>query len=325
MRIQPGDSVILVQEPFAVGIIERRQGDTLTLRFPDHENRRERASRREVRALAEVIYEARKRGTRYGKALSLTGGSTLADLVETFGYATQRLRSESLERVVRQLQRAGLEVHPESDRWDRDDRFRLALTSNVLPDPDTLDSSDDTLQTLQILSDELPDPFWPTALGLDANLELAFLRALTAPDPILCLLHIPDDTNMQGWLQATWEGLISWAFHAAQRFNSFSAGDRLSPRVFIGLPAVLQTYIEASVLHAESPRLQDGPLSLNLISLRKRSDSPVDFQRLRAAWPGPVFDFTPEPSVAADGQPSEDVRALVKCLLLTSGSPTEVK
>jgi hypothetical protein len=86
MRIQPGDSVILMQEPSAVGINERRQGDTLTLRFPDHENRCERVSRREVRALAEVIYEARKRGTRYGKALSLTGGSTLADLVETFGY-----------------------------------------------------------------------------------------------------------------------------------------------------------------------------------------------------------------------------------------------
>ncbi len=58
---------------------------------------------------------------------------------------------------------------------------------------------------------------------------------------------------------------------------------------------------------------------------RKSSDSPVDFQRLRAAWPGPVFDFTPEPSAADDGQPSEDVRSLVKCLLLTSGSPTEVK
>jgi hypothetical protein len=53
-----------------------------------------------------------------------------------------------------------------------------------------------------------------------------------------------------------------------------------------------------------------------------RINSPVDFQRLRAAWPGLVFDFTPEPSVAADGQPSEDVQALVKCLLLTSGSPT---
>jgi hypothetical protein len=162
-------------------------------------------------------------------------------------------------------------------------------------------------------------------LGLEANFELTFLRALTAPDPILCLLHIPDDTDIPGWLQATWEGLISWAFHAAQRFRSFATGDRLSPQVFIGPPAMLQTYFEASVLHAESPRLQDGPHSLNLISPKKRSDSLVDFSRLRAAWPGPVFDFTPEPSMAAYGQLSEDVRALVDCLLLTAGSPTEVK
>jgi hypothetical protein len=143
MRIQPGDSVILRQEPSTVGIIERRQGDTLTIRFPDRDNRREQVSRREMRALAEVIYEARKGGTRYGKTLSLTGGSTLADLVLTF-----------------------------------------------------------------------------------------------------------------------WEGIISWAFHAAQRFSSYTADDRLSPQVFIGPPAVLQTYLEASVLHAESPRLQDGPFPL---------------------------------------------------------------
>ena len=116
-----------MQKPSTVGIIERRQGDTLTIRFPDRDNRRERVSRREMRALAEVIYEARRGGTRYGKTLSLMGGSTLADLLLTFGYATQRLRSESLERVVRQLHRAGLDVHPGSDRWDRDDRFKWFL------------------------------------------------------------------------------------------------------------------------------------------------------------------------------------------------------
>jgi hypothetical protein len=207
MRIHLGDSVIRRQGPSTVGIVERRQGDTLTIRFPDHENRREQVSRREVCALAEVMYEARKRGDAVWKDLILMGGSTLAELVWAFGYATQRLRSESRDRVVRQLQRAGFEVHPETDRWDRDDRFKLILTSIV--SSDTLDSSDDTLQRPQLLPVALPDPFWPTALGLDANLDLTFLRALTAADPILCLLHIPDDTDVHGWLQATWEGLIS--------------------------------------------------------------------------------------------------------------------
>jgi hypothetical protein len=116
MRIHLGDSVIRGQDSPTVAIVERRQGDTLTIRFPDHENRREQVSRGEVSALAEVICEVRKQGgTRCGKRLSLSGGSTLADLVGEFGYATQRLRSESINRVVRQLQRAGVEVRTEAD------------------------------------------------------------------------------------------------------------------------------------------------------------------------------------------------------------------
>ena len=323
MRIHLEDSVILTQEPSTVGIIERRQGDTLTIRFPARENRREQVSRGEVRALAEVMYETRRGGGELWKTLNLMGESTLADLVRAFGYDTQRLRSESRERVVRQLERAGLEVRREADGWDRDEHFRLILTSIVALD--IPDSSDGTLKSHELFPVALPEPFWPTALGLDANLEQTFLRALTEAPPIRCLLHVPDDTHMHGWLQATWEGIISWAFHAAQRFMSLTPRDRWSPQVFIGPPTVLQAYFEASVLQAESPRLRDGPHSLNLISLKKSSDSPVDFSRLRAAWPGPVLDFTPEPSIVADGQPSEDIRALVKCLLLTSGSPTAVQ
>ncbi len=60
MTIQFGDSVIRRQGPSGVGIVEWRQGDTLTIRFPDHENRRDQVARREVCALAEVMYEARK-------------------------------------------------------------------------------------------------------------------------------------------------------------------------------------------------------------------------------------------------------------------------
>jgi hypothetical protein len=88
MRIHLGNSVIRRQGPSTVGIVERRQGDILTIRFPDRENRRDQVSRKDVRALAEAVYEARKRGTRYGKMLSLTGGSTLAELVSAFGYGT---------------------------------------------------------------------------------------------------------------------------------------------------------------------------------------------------------------------------------------------
>jgi SpoVK/Ycf46/Vps4 family AAA+-type ATPase len=305
-----------------VGIVERRQGDLLTVRFPDDNNRREKVPRREVRALADILYEARKRGAKYKNNFSLTGGSTLAELVEEFGYSTQQLRSESREKVVKQLQRAGLEVHPETDRWSRDDRFKLVLTTDV--SPESPDTDDGILPSPQLLPVKLPELFWPTTLGLDPNRELVFLRALAAPDPILCLLHIPDDSDMHGWLQATWEGLMSWAFHAAQRFRRLANTD-FTPEVLIGRPAMLQTYVETSALSVEAPRLRDKPHALNLISLKKESDSPVDVLHLRAAWPGPVFDFRPQPSKSPEGQLSEDVRALLECLLLVAGSPAEVK
>jgi hypothetical protein len=170
----------------------------------------------------------------------------------------------------------------------------------------------------------LPDLFWPTALGLDPNRELAFLRALTAADPILCLLYIPDATEMRGWLQATWEGIISWAFHIAQRFRRRANTESSSPEVRIAPPILLQTYLETPVLSLDAPRLLDRPYALNLISLKQESDAPVDLLRIRAVWPGPVFDFKPEPSKSPEGQLSEDVRALLECLLLIAGSPTEV-
>ena len=184
---------------------------------------------------------------------------------------------------------------------------------------------DRTTPSPQLLTVALPDLFWPTTLGLDPNRELVFLRALTAPDPILCLLSVPDDSDMHSWLQATWEGLLSWAFLCAQRFRRLANTVFSTPEVLIGPPALLQTYLETSVLSVEAPRLLDKPHSLNLISLKKESDSPVDRLRLQAAWPGPVFDFTPEPSQSSEGRLSEDVRALLECLFLIAGAPTERK
>jgi hypothetical protein len=237
MRIYLGDTIILVDPPRRVGIVERRQGDHLMVRFPDDDNKRQQVARTRVRALAEVLYEARTRGTKYKNHLSLTGGSTLAELVVEFGYATQRLRSESLNKVLRQLQRAGLEVHSETDRWSRDDKFKLTLATNV--SPESPEPGDQTAPSPQLLPVTLPDVFWPTALGLDRNRELAFLRALTATDPILCLLYVPDATEMHGWLQPTWEGLISWAFHTAQRFRRRANADSLLPEVRVVPPTLL--------------------------------------------------------------------------------------
>src|SRR5262245_26890471 len=250
MRIQIGDTVVLVDRPNKIGIVERRQGDEMTIRFPDYDNRRERYSRNEISPLAEVMFEARRRGVTYRHSLSLTGRSTLAELVSEFGYSTQQLRGESLDKVVRQLQRAGLEVHPETDWWGRDDRFKLALATQVSVDPP--ESSETAPKSPELHSVALPEPFWPTALGLDPSHELLFLRALTESAPILCILRVPDDAGMQGWIQATWEGLTTWAFHAAQQFRPFAYNGSLAPVVRIGSSAILQTYLEASVLDSEA-------------------------------------------------------------------------
>ncbi|MCI0393149.1 MAG: ATP-binding protein, partial [Acidobacteria bacterium] len=323
MRIQIGDTVVLIDRQNEIGIVEKRQGDEMTIRFPDYDNKRERYRRNEIRPLAEIMFEARRRGVTYRHSLSLTGRSTLAELVSEFGYSTQQLRGESLDKVVRQLQRAGLEVHPETDRWGRDDRFKLTLATQVSVDPP--ESSETAPKSPNLHSVTLPEPFWPTALGLDPNRELLFLRALIESAPILCILLAPDDAVMQGWIQATWEGLTAWAFQAAQRFRPHAYNGSSAPAVRIGSSAILQAYLEASVLNSEAPTLLDQPHSLNLITLKSESELPVDFQRLQAVWRGPIFNFTPEPSKSSDGQMSEDVRALLALFLLLGGSTEEVK
>src|SRR5216683_7484860 len=110
MKLLQGDTVALIRDPRTVGIVERRSGKLLTIRFPEQENSREQIPRDEVRALAEFMYEARVRGTKFRHGVSLTGDSTLAELVAVFGYATERLRQDSLDKVLGQLQRAGLEI-----------------------------------------------------------------------------------------------------------------------------------------------------------------------------------------------------------------------
>ncbi|MEO2036763.1 MAG: ATP-binding protein [Planctomycetaceae bacterium] len=317
MRVQIGDTVIFLKGQ-RIGIVERRDGGTLTLRLPNDGNCRERFAREEVRPLAEAMCDARKRGTKFRNDLSLTGSSTLAELVEAFGYATQQLRRGSLNKVWNQLKRAGLEVTCETDRWGRDDTFELQYPR----DPKKTEEVEDETQEPALQPMVLPEVFWSTALGLDSNLEVSFLRALTAAPPILCLLHMPDDSDMHVWLQGTWEGMTSWAYHAAQHFQRHGGGESSSPSVCFGPAAMLHSHLKTSALSNETPRLRDELHSLNLITLQKESDIPVDMLRLRAIWPGPVFEFKPEPSGSSD-QRSADEDAILKYLFAIAGSRFE--
>ncbi|MBF5043173.1 ATP-binding protein [Aggregicoccus sp. 17bor-14] len=317
MRIQLGDTVILNDRTRDIGIVERRHGNTLSIRRPDRDNLREQVAREHAKPLALAMAEARERESKFRNDLSLTGQSTLADLVSAFGYATAQLRRDSLARVVRQLQRAGLEVQPSSEEWSRHDNFALQLKATVGGGEGEGEGEETETAADYLTEGALPEPFWPCSLGLGADAEVAFLRALTAREPILALLHLSDDAQAHGWLQGTWEGLMAWAYRAAQRFVHTGTGEFLHPEVQVGPAALLHAYLKPSKLSDEGPRLQDGPRHLNLVALKQDSDSPVDFQRLKAAWPGPVFEFKGA-AASATGAP------VVQLLLQVGGTPEKV-
>ena len=112
MNIMIGDTI--VTEDREIGIVENRDGNFLTVRFPDCGNQRDQVPRRRAKPLAELICEARGEGKRLtiGTAISLVGASPLADLVALFGYSTGQMRRDSLQKVVNQLLRAGLLRYP---------------------------------------------------------------------------------------------------------------------------------------------------------------------------------------------------------------------
>ena len=242
MKALIGDTV--VDDERDIGIVESRERNLLVIRYPVLGNQRIQKLRDQVKLLAERIRQARAEGRplQVGPKISLTGDSRLADLVGLFGYSTGQLRRDSLEKVVRQLQRAGLEIATQSGNWARDDRFRINLQGDVTAEELAEESGEVAVVPggQPTTSIELPDPFWPTVLGLERNRELDFLRALTASDPILCLLYMTDHASSPSWIHATWEGLLGWAFHAAQKFARRQGYDgpgcevRLGPETLLG-------------------------------------------------------------------------------------------
>ena len=175
----------------------------------------------------DLIYRARVEGKplRLGTNISLVGDSTLADLVALFGYSTGQMRRESLNKVLKQLLRAGLEISPETDRWSRDDKFKVSPPSVPPPDDNGDDDEDDddeaTNRTRRNTQRQPSTCLIHSGRGLWDSIqggELEFLRALSESEPILCLLHLPTEAQTQVWIQGTWEGITGWAFRGAQRF-----------------------------------------------------------------------------------------------------------
>ncbi len=323
MKALVGDTI--VDDDRDIGIIEGRNSNILTIRYPSRGNQRFRKTRDQVQHLAERIRQARLEGRplQVGVNISLVGDSTLADLVGLFGYGTGQLRSDSLWKVRKQLERAGLAITTQAGTWTRDDRFRISLQGEVAAVEPVEEPGDEPVgesgrPTTLV---ELPDPFWPTALGLDRSRELDFLRAITASDPILCLLYVPEQAGPHPYIQAAWEGIVGWAFHSAQRFTWRTPYGDARCEVRIAPETLLGAYLKPSVLDTDSLRLLDSPRSLNLIAIKRTSERPSHLRHLSAVWPGPIFEFRPE--VAQIDAASADMHALCDCLSLVGGvAPT---
>ena len=114
------------------------------------------------------------------------------------------------------------------------------------------------------------------------------------------------------------EGIISWAYRAAQRFQWWQ-NDTRDPQVRVGPAALLQTYLKPSVLDGDAPRLEDTGHTLNLITIKREMELPTDFARFRAIWPGPIFEFKPD----YKGEPLTDIRVINECLSLAAGRAPE--
>ena len=55
-------------------------------------------------------------------------------------------------------------------------------------------------------------------------------------------------------------------------------------------------------------------MTLNLITIKRELELPTDFERLKAVWPGPIFEFKPD----YKGEPSADIRSINDCLSLVA-------
>ncbi|NTX34810.1 ATP-binding protein [Myxococcus sp. CA033] len=313
MKVMVGDTVVITQQTGnPIGIVTRRSGTMLTVRLPLKGNTLERVSRADVEPLALWLADARRRQTKFSNTLSLVGQSSLSELVGVFGYSTDvKMQRTSLGSVVRQLERAGLDVNPTTGSWDRHAPFVLSL-KKALVDPSP--EEDDTPDSEPSQGFALPQPFWPSALGLSQDREVAFLRALTGAEPLLALLYLPERRETADWLQATWEGVMGWAYRSAQRFVWTGRGENGAPAVVRGSSHLLHEYLKPSLLDSEGPRLRDAPHALNLIALQRDREAPVDLSRLLAAWPGPIFEFDAT-AIAGGGVPVSQL------LLMVGGKP----
>ncbi|MEO6954927.1 MAG: ATP-binding protein [Polyangia bacterium] len=314
VRIIDGDSVIVDGNRSNVGIVESRSGAMLRIRFPEDGYRSDVVERSRVESLSEIIADACRRGAKFSNSIGRNGQSTLGELAGAFGYrAESRLRRDTIDRVTKQLYRSGVRV--DCDSISRDSTFKLTLIQAA-----SFSAAEPATKTVTFAEAviRLPDPFWPTALGLNPSDELRFFHALSQNAPIVALLELPERGVRAAWLQPVWEALLSWAYLSAQDFIWRSETRSTNDDAVELVPAsALAGYIKPTAL-PEEKRLLDGPRHLNLVALEPSYDD-RDLPRLKALWPGACFTFAPTWLNEHDPYATRDFLSIVQTLSLIGG------
>lgn len=307
MRLSVGMSVFVEGNKDRVGFYVQRDGAQVKVRFPGEGS--EWHPRDQIRMVAAEMAGAVRRRVRYGNRLSYTGQSTLAELADAFGYqAASRLRTDTLNRIIGQLQRAEVEIEWEDIRTTRDAAFWLRPLAPI--------DGESKGAAPKLTKVELPQTPWPAAIGLSDEQVLPFYRALTEPPPLLCLLRPSEEMRGLRNFTTLWQGLLSWSYTEAQRFLRNEWGEHASVRRLSAAAAQAFVQSSQSQLLDDSDSLSVAHRTLYLVELEGSYDD-AELERLRTLWPGRSFVFEPGGDSAGNGE----ARAVAETLGLIGGRP----
>ena len=170
MNIMIGDTIVLDDK--RIGIVENRSGNDLTVRLPDEGNLRDHIFRSQVKPLAEELFT--KPEIMAGQLCLLAPISASRESRHWQNWwpflATRPDKCGGIHfyKVRRQLERAGIQILSETDRWSRGDKFIVSLLQ--VPIPVDRDEDNSGEQEIMSINDpvttnvSLPEPFWPVAL-----------------------------------------------------------------------------------------------------------------------------------------------------------------
>jgi hypothetical protein len=126
IKLRLGDTLLILTKPKKIALVEHLGRKEIIVRLPQDKNRRLTVSRKEVCLLAEALASALRKGVRAPVSISLTGRSTIADLINVFGYEAKRFPS-TIDSIISQLGKVGIELWVDHGELAKNHFFELRL------------------------------------------------------------------------------------------------------------------------------------------------------------------------------------------------------